>query len=92
MIYENEDTQACIVSIPASFPVAPLCAPMAATAADDVLTVAEAREVSKKAFLWSLHPVGIWHLRSNGAQNQSKPRAAGIKCLKGFSGRGTDRT
>ena len=42
------------------------------------LTPEEARSIAKEAFLWGMHPVGIYHLRYNYAQNEKSPRYGGI--------------
>ena len=62
--------------------VAVLLTPLAATGADEKLTPAEAKEIAKEAFLWGMHPVAIYHLRFNFAQNELNPRAAGINRLR----------
>src|SRR5262245_6365170 len=41
----------------------------------------EARSIAKEAFLWGMHPVAIYHLRYNTAQNEKSPRFAGINRL-----------
>lgn len=45
------------------------------------LTPAEARSIAKEAFLWGMHPVAIYHLRYNFAQNEKGPRYVGINRL-----------
>jgi hypothetical protein len=50
---------------------------MATTSADEKLTPAEAKEIAREAFLWGMHPVAIYHLRFNFAQNELNPRAGG---------------
>ena len=67
--------------IHATLLVALLLAPLAAIGADEKLTPAEAKEIAKEAFLWGMHPVAIYHLRFNFAQNELNPRAAGINRL-----------
>jgi hypothetical protein len=67
--------------IQAAWFVAVLLTPLAATSADEKLTPAEAKEIAKEAFLWGMHPVAIYHLRFNFAQNELNPRAAGINRL-----------
>ncbi|MGD9095639.1 MAG: hypothetical protein PVJ58_06995, partial [Chromatiales bacterium] len=67
--------------IQAALFVAVLLAPLAATGADEKLTPAEAKDIAREAFLWGMHPVGIYHLRFNFAQNELNPRAAGINRL-----------
>ncbi|MEJ2646733.1 MAG: DUF1254 domain-containing protein, partial [Gammaproteobacteria bacterium] len=57
---------------------------LAATSADEKLTPAEAKEIAREAFLWGMHPVAIYHLRFNFAQNELNPRAAGINRLSWF--------
>ena len=44
----------------------------------------EARTIAKEAFLWGMHPVGIFHLRYNFAQNELNPGVAGINRLSWF--------
>ena len=39
----------------------------------DKLTPDEARAIGKEAFLWGMHPVAIYHLRYNTAQNEEEP-------------------
>jgi hypothetical protein len=48
------------------------------------MTPDEARDIAKEAFLWGMHPVGIYHLRYNFTQNELNPRAAGINRLSWF--------
>jgi Spy/CpxP family protein refolding chaperone len=64
-----------------AFLVGVLLAPTAAIAADEPITAAEAKEIAKEAFFWGMHPVAIYHLRYNFAQNELNPRAAGINRL-----------
>jgi hypothetical protein len=45
---------------------------------DKTMTPDEARDIAKEAFLWGMHPVGIYHLRYNYAQNEQSPRYVGI--------------
>ncbi len=45
------------------------------------LTPTEARSMAKEAFLWGMHPVAIYHLRYNFAQNEKSPRFVGINRL-----------
>jgi hypothetical protein len=61
--------------------IVPCFSVLAATSADEKLTTAEAKEIAKEAFLWGMHPVAIYHLRYNFAQNELNPRAAGINRL-----------
>ncbi|MBX3436071.1 MAG: DUF1254 domain-containing protein [Planctomycetaceae bacterium] len=42
------------------------------------LTLAEAKAIGKEAFLWGMHPVAIYHLRYNTAQNEKSPRFGGV--------------
>jgi hypothetical protein len=51
------------------------------TKAKAELTPAEARSIAKEAFLWGMHPVAIYHLRYNLAQNEKGPRYVGINRL-----------
>jgi hypothetical protein len=55
-----------------------------ATRAQDKLTPAEARAIAKEAFLWGMHPVAIYHLRYNQAQNEKSPAYAGINRLRWY--------
>jgi hypothetical protein len=64
--------------------IVPCSSVLAATGADEKLTPAEAKEIAKEAFLWGMHPVAIYHLRFNFAQNELNPRAAGINRLSWF--------
>ncbi|MFN2265855.1 MAG: DUF1254 domain-containing protein, partial [Anaerolineales bacterium] len=48
------------------------------------ITTDEAKSIAKEVFLWGMHPVAIYHLRFNFAQNELNPRAAGINCLSWF--------
>ncbi len=45
------------------------------------LTPAEARNIAKEIFLWGMHPVAIYHLRYNFAQNDKGPRYVGVNRL-----------
>ena len=45
------------------------------------LSPEEARSIAKEAFLWGMHPVAIYHLRYNTAQNEKSPRFQGINRL-----------
>jgi hypothetical protein len=45
------------------------------------LTATEAKAIAKEAFLWGMHPVAIYHLRYNLAQNDKSPRFVGINRL-----------
>ena len=45
------------------------------------LTPAEARSIAKEVFLWGMHPVAMYHLRYNFAQNEKSPRYVGINRL-----------
>jgi hypothetical protein len=66
--------------------IVPCFSVLAATSADEKLTPAEAKEIAKEAFLWGMHPVAIYHLRYNYAQNEKSPINVGINRL------GWDRT
>jgi hypothetical protein len=39
------------------------------------------RDIAREAFLWGMHPVAIYHLRYNIAQNQKSPRYVGLNRL-----------
>jgi hypothetical protein len=45
------------------------------------LTPTEARSIAKEMFLWGMHPVAIYHLCYNYAQNEKSPRYVGINSL-----------
>jgi hypothetical protein len=45
------------------------------------LSPGEARAIAKEAFLWGMHPVAIYHLRFNQAQNERSPRYTGSNRL-----------
>src|SRR5215467_14041761 len=45
------------------------------------LTSDDARSIAKEAFLWGMHPVAIYHLRYNTAQNEQNPKFVGINRL-----------
>jgi len=44
-------------------------------------TPAEAKAIAKEAFFWGMHPVAIYHLRYNYAQNEKSPKYIGINRL-----------
>jgi hypothetical protein len=48
------------------------------------VTAAEARTIAREAFLWGMHPVAIYHLRYNQAQNENSPRFTGINRLSWY--------
>lgn len=48
------------------------------------LTAAEIRAIAKEAFLWGMHPVAIYHLRYNQAQNDKSPRFTGVNRLSWY--------
>lgn len=64
--------------IPVAILVSILLALSAGASADDELTSGEARTIGKEAFLWGMHPVAIYHLRYNTAQNEKSPTYAGV--------------
>jgi hypothetical protein len=41
----------------------------------------EARAIAKEIFLWGMHPIAIYHLRYNQAQNERSPVYSGINRL-----------
>jgi hypothetical protein len=53
----------------------------AAAQAKEELSPDEARAIAKEAFLWGMHPVAIYHLRFNFAQNEKSPLNKGINRL-----------
>ena len=48
------------------------------------LTPDEAKSIAKEAFLWGMHPVAIYHLRYNYAQNDLSPIKVGLNRLAWF--------
>jgi len=48
------------------------------------LTPDEARAIGKEAFLWGMHPVAIYHLRYNLAQNEQSPAYVGMNRLRWY--------
>jgi hypothetical protein len=42
----------------------------------------EARAIAKEVFLWGMHPVAIYHMRYNLAQNEKSPSYVGLGRLK----------
>src|SRR5262245_31646307 len=55
--------------------------PAATQTSPPSLTPDEARSIAKEAFLWGMHPVAIYHLRYNTAQNEQSPKYVGINRL-----------
>jgi len=62
--------------------VAILIAPAADTGAQTNLTSDEAKTIAKEVFYWGMHPVAIYHLRYNFAQNEKSPFNVGINRLR----------
>ncbi len=48
------------------------------------LTADETKAIAKEAFLWGMHPVAIYHLRYNQAQNEKSPRFSGVNRLNWY--------
>ena len=48
------------------------------------LTLQEARALGKEVFLWGMHPVAIYHLRYNSAQNEQSPAYVGVNRLRWY--------
>jgi hypothetical protein len=46
------------------------------------LSPEEARAIAKDVFLWGMHPIAIYHLRYNAAQNEKSPTYVGIGRLR----------
>ncbi|MFC1834473.1 DUF1254 domain-containing protein [Thermodesulfobacteriota bacterium] len=67
--------------IAAALLIATVIAPVSDAVAKNKMTPAEAKSIAKEAFLWGMHPVAIYHLRSNVAQNEKSPRYVGINRL-----------
>src|SRR5215510_9900048 len=61
--------------------VVPLTMQSAGAQTASPLTSDEARAIAKEAFLWGTHPVAIYHLRYNTAQNEQSPKFVGINRL-----------
>jgi hypothetical protein len=47
-----------------------------------VQTPGALKAIDKDAFLWGMHPVAIYHLRYNQAQNEKSPEYVGINRLR----------
>jgi hypothetical protein len=56
----------------------------ASAQASALLSPDEARAVAKEVFLWGMHPVAIYHLRYNQAQNEQSPKYTGINRLSWY--------
>jgi len=54
----------------------------AVAAAPAALTAAEAKTIAKEVFFWGMHPVALYHLRYNFAQNEKSPLNVGINRLR----------
>lgn len=68
--------------------IAGLCAEGPALASGAAaLTAQEAFAIGKEAFLWGMHPVAIYHLRYNVAQNPASPTYAGLNRLFAYRDR-----
>ena len=48
------------------------------------LTAAETRAIAREAFFWGMHPIAIYHLRYNQAQNEKSSRFSGINRLSWY--------
>ena len=48
------------------------------------LSSEEARAIAREAFLWGMHPVAIYHLRYNLAQNEQSPKYVGVNRLSWY--------
>jgi hypothetical protein len=55
--------------------------PPAAAQPSTSISPDDARAIAKEAFFWGMHPVGIYHLRHNTAQNDKSPRFGGVNRL-----------
>jgi hypothetical protein len=55
--------------------------PPAAAQPSEPLSPDEARAIAREVFFWGMHPVGIYHLRYNSAQNDKSPRFGGVNRL-----------
>ena len=44
-------------------------------------TAEEARAIAKEIFLWGMHPIAIYHMRYNQAQNEKSPVYSGVNRL-----------
>ena len=56
----------------------------AAQTSEPSLTPVEARTIAQEVFLWGMHPVAIYHLRFNQAQNEQSPKYTGINRLSWY--------
>ena len=72
------------ILVTASLVCAVMLTQSSVTPAQDKLTPAEAKAVGKEAFLWGMHPVAIYHLRYNQAQNEKSPAYSGINRLRWY--------
>src|SRR5215813_8256636 len=61
--------------------VVPLTLQSATAQTASPLASDDARAIAKEAFLWGTHPVAIYHLRYNTAQNEQSPKFVGINRL-----------
>lgn len=48
---------------------------------DGTLTPEDARSIAQEVFLWGMHPIAIYHLRYQHAQNEQSPHFTGINRL-----------
>jgi hypothetical protein len=58
--------------------------PSIAMAQDKTLSAQDARSLGKEVFLWGMHPVAIYHVRYNAAQNEQSPAYVGINRLRWY--------
>jgi hypothetical protein len=54
------------------------CNPAPDNTKEGKVTPEEAKSIAREVFLWGMHPVGIYHLRYNYAQNEKSARYGGI--------------
>jgi hypothetical protein len=68
----------------AALGLATTTAPSVLAQADASLSPEEARAIAKEVFLWGMHPVALYHLRYNQAQNEQSPKYTGINRLSWY--------
>ncbi len=76
---KNNDTlRTKTILMVAALLVGALVSPMLTSCSDDKLTATEAKAIAKEVFYWGMHPIAIYHLRYNYAQNEQNTRYVGI--------------
>jgi len=84
-MYSNRREILAALSAAAIVPVASQISVTSASAqAYAPLAPDEAKAIAKEVFLWGMHPVAIYHLRYNLAQNEKSPKYTGINRLSWY--------